>query len=246
MLRTICVAIFLGLYLLILGPPFILHCLVTRKADLLYRVGVAGASLAMRLAGVRVKAEGRANIPPGVCLFVANHSSNLDPPAVVSAIPRRVALLGKKEVWKIPIFARALTLANFVPVDRADREAARASSEEAVRHLRAGVSFLIFPEGTRSPDGRIRPFKRGTFVIAIRAGVPVVPVSVIGAHRLMSKGSLAVQPGEVRVRFHPPLDASRYTLDHRDQLARQAHDMIASGLPDSQRALQTTHQSESK
>ncbi len=230
MLRTIAVGLFLVAYILVAGPVFILHCVVTGDAGLLYRVGVAGARLALWFAGVRIRGEGLEHIPAGVCMLVANHTSNLDPPAVVAAIPRRVSLLGKKEVWRIPIFSRALTLAKFVPVDRKDRWAARASSNLAIRYLGEGVSFLIFPEGTRSPDGRIRPFKRGTFAIAIRAGVPVVPISVIGAHKLMPKGHFGLCPGEVTIRFHPAIDSRSYALEHRDTLARRAHDVVASGL----------------
>ncbi|MBI3404486.1 MAG: 1-acyl-sn-glycerol-3-phosphate acyltransferase [Acidobacteria bacterium] len=239
MIRTALVGIFLGLYILLLGPPFILHCLITRDANLLFRIGVAGARFALRLIGVRIRAEGTENIPPCVCLFVGNHTSNLDPPAVVSAIPRRVSMLGKKEVWKVPIFGRALDLARFVPVDRSNRDAARISGEKAAQYLREGVSFLIFPEGTRSPDGRLRPFKRGTFAIAIRAGVSVVPVSVAGAQRLMAKGSFAIRPGEVVVHFHPAINAKEYSIEHRDALARRSHDVVASGLPEDQRPLKS-------
>ncbi len=135
MIRTLLIGVFLALYTLLLGPPFILHCVLTGSVDRLYRVGVAGARLALRLAGIRVRAEGLENIPPGVCIFVANHTSNVDPPAVVGAIPRRVALLAKKEVFRIPILARALRLGNFVPVDRSNRQAARRSLEAAAEHL---------------------------------------------------------------------------------------------------------------
>lgn len=231
MLRTILVGIFLVLYILLLGPPFILHCLLTGSAERLYFIGVSCAKLALRLAGVRVRAEGLAHIPPGVCIFVANHTSNADPPAVVGAIPHRVALLGKKEVFRIPILARALLLAGFVPVDRAHRESAFASVEKALVHLRAGISFLIFPEGTRSPDGRLRPFKKGTFVMAIRAGVPVVPVSVVGARHIMRKGEFAIRPGEILVRFHPPVDAAAFTPDTKEELIARVFAAVAAGLP---------------
>lgn len=237
MLRSIAVLVFLTVYILLLGPPFILHCLVTGRADRLYFIGVSAARIALRIGGIRVRAEGLENIPPGVCIFVANHTSNADPPAVVGAIPRRVALLGKKEVFRVPILARALLLAAFVPVDRSNREGAMASVEKALEHLRAGVSFLIFPEGTRSPDGRLRPFKKGTFVIAIRARVSVVPVSVVGSHHVMHKGELRLRPGEVLVRFHPAIDASQYTLDRKEEFLAAVHLAVASGLPDEQKPL---------
>ncbi len=235
MLRALLMAVFLGLYILIVGPPFILHCVLTGSPDLLYRVGVAGARFALRLGGIRIRAEGTENIPAGVCVFAANHTSNLDPPAVVAAIPRRVALLGKKEVFSVPILRRALLLAHFVPVDRRNRTAAVASLKQATAHLQSGISYLVFPEGTRSPDGRLRRFKKGTFIMAIHAGVPVIPVSVIGAHLLMGKGSWAVRPGELRVCFHRAMDASAYRVEERESLIARVHAAVAAGLPPNQR-----------
>jgi 1-acyl-sn-glycerol-3-phosphate acyltransferase len=231
MIRTIAAGIFLVLYLLTAGTAFILHCLLTRSPERLYRIGVAGARAALRIAGVRIAASGQENIPAGVCIFVANHTSNVDPPAVVAAIPRRVALLSKKEVFHIPIFATAMRLASFIAVDRASRESAIASVEEALRSLRAGVSYLVFPEGTRSADGRLRPFKKGSFVMALRAGVPVVPVSVVGAHRVLPKGAFAIRPGTVRAHFHPPVDTAAYSPESRDALMARVQAAVASALP---------------
>ena len=237
MLRALFVVVFLTVYILLLGPPFILHCLLTGSVDWLYFISVGGAKLALRMAGVRVRREGLENIPPGVCIFVANHTSNADPPAVVGAIPRRVALLAKKEVFRVPILSRALLLGGFVPVDRSNRAAAMASVEKALAHLRQGLSYLIFPEGTRSPDGRLRPFKKGSFVMAIRAGVPVVPVSVVGAHRIMGKGESTLRPGEIVVKFHPPIETRGVTLEGKDELIARVHAAVASGLPEDQRPL---------
>jgi 1-acyl-sn-glycerol-3-phosphate acyltransferase len=235
MLRALIVVLFLALYILVVGPPFILHCLITGNVEWLYFIGVGGAKLALWLGGVRVRAEGVENIPLEVCVFVANHTSNADPPAVVGAIPRRVALLGKKEVFRVPILARALRLASFVSVDRSNREAAIASVERALVEMTKGVSFLVFPEGTRSPDARLRPFKKGTFVMAIRAGVPVVPISVVGAQRIMRKGEFALRPGEIQIKFHPAVNARQYSLEQKEELMARVHAAVAAGLPDEQK-----------
>jgi 1-acyl-sn-glycerol-3-phosphate acyltransferase len=240
MLRTSIVVVFLVFYILLLGPPFILQALLTGSVDWLYFIGVGGAKLALRIGGVRVRREGLENIPAATCIFVANHASNADPPAVVGAIPRRVALLAKKEVFRIPILSRALLLGRFVPVDRANREAAMASVEKAIQVLKQGVSLLIFPEGTRSPDGRLRPFKKGPFLMAIRAGVPIVPVSVVGAHRIMSKGESRLRPGEILVRFHPAIDAREYSLEKKEELMARAHAAVAAGVPDDQQPAPAT------
>ncbi|MCL6481782.1 MAG: 1-acyl-sn-glycerol-3-phosphate acyltransferase [Firmicutes bacterium] len=234
MLRTFLVGIFLLLYLLCVAPWFLIYAAITAHIEPLYRVGVFGARLALRLAGVQIHVEGREHVPAQPCVFLANHASNADPPAVVAAIPKRVALMAKKELFRIPIFGRALLTGGFVPVDRSDPEAARRSVEHAIARVREGLSFLVFPEGTRSRDGRLQPFKKGAFVIAIAAGVPVVPISVAGSQCVMPKGAVAIRPGTIRVRFHPAIPTTGMTLDDRNQLSREVHRVIASGLPKEQ------------
>ena len=235
MIRTVTVAVFLGLYTLVLGPPLILYTLATRSADLLYWVGVKGLVFITRVAGMRVYVVGRENIPPGVCLFAANHTSNADAPAIIGAIPRRLAVFARKSLFDIPIVGLAFRLAKFVPVDRGNRDAALASVKQAVEYIKTGSSFLVYPEGTRSPDGRLHRFKKGSFVMAIEAGVPIVPVACSGAHRIMKKKSLVIRPGKVTVRFGKPVDVSGYTVDQRNALAQQVHDAVATQLPDDQK-----------
>jgi len=235
MIRTAIVAIFLSLYTLVLGPPLILYTLVTRSADLMYWVGVKGLVFITRVAGMRVNVEGRENIPEGVCLFVANHTSNADAPAIVGAIPRRLAIFGRKSLFDIPIVGLAFRLAKFVPVDRGNRDAALASVKQAVEYIKTGSSFLVYPEGTRSPDGRMQRFKKGSFVMAIEAGVPIVPVACSGAHRIMKKNSLIIHPGKVTVRFGKPVEVTGYTIEQRDALAKKVHDAVAAQLPDDQK-----------
>jgi len=235
MIRAVIVAIFLTLYTLVLGLPLILYSFLTGSVDLLYRVSRAGVLFILRAVGVRVRVEGLENIPPGVCLFVANHSSNADPPAVVGAIPRRISILAKDSLFRIPVVSWAFRLARFVPVNRANPEAAVASVDRAIEYLKQGVSFLVYPEGTRSTDGRLLPFKKGSFVMAIKASVPLVPISVVGAHRILRKNEFAIHHGEIIVRFGPAIDASAYKLEQRDALAARVHAAVAAGLPPDQR-----------
>ena len=108
----------------------------------------------------------------------------------------------------------------------------------AVRYLNEGISFAMYPEGTRSPDGRLRAFKRGAFVIAMQAGVPIVPVSIVGAQLLMHKGEWAVRPGEVLIRFGVPVDVSDYPASRRAELLSRVHDLVAAGLPDEQKPIE--------
>ena len=235
MLRTIFIAVFLSLYILIVGPPLLLYTVITRHVDPLYWAGVRGVMFFVRAVGVKVRIEGLQNIPAGVCLFVANHTSSVDAPAVVGAIPRRIAVLVKGSLFKWPIVGQAFKLARFIPVNRKDRESAMASVEKAAEAMREGQSFLIYPEGTRSPDGRLQEFKKGAFVLAIKAGVPVVPVLCSAAQRVMAKKSLEIHPGEILVEFLEPIDASKYKLEEREALLERVHAAMTAGLPPEQR-----------
>jgi 1-acyl-sn-glycerol-3-phosphate acyltransferase len=237
MLRTLFIAVFLSLYILILGPPLLLYTLVSRHIDPLYWAGLKGVMFFVRAVGVRVRVEGKAKIPEGVSLFVANHTSSADAPAVVGAIPRRIAVLLKESLFKWPIVGQAFKLAHFIPVNRKDRESAISSVEKAAEAMRAGQSFLIYPEGTRSPDGRLQEFKKGAVVLAIKAGVPVVPVLCSGAQRVMAKHSMVIRPGEILVEFLDPIDASKYSWEERDILNQRVYDAMAAGLPLDQRPL---------
>jgi 1-acyl-sn-glycerol-3-phosphate acyltransferase len=230
MLRTLFIVIFLSLYILVLGPPLLLYTLVTKHVDLLYWAGVKGVMFFVRAVGVKVRVEGRGKIPAGVCLFVANHTSSADAPAVVGAIPRRVAVLLKESLFKWPIVGQAFTLAHFIPVNRRDRDSAIASVEKAAEAMRGGQSFLIYPEGTRSPDGRLQEFKKGAAALAIRAGVPIVPVLCSGAQKV-------IRAGEIHVEFLQPIDAAKFKWEERDALRQHVHDVMAAGLPPDQRPI---------
>jgi 1-acyl-sn-glycerol-3-phosphate acyltransferase len=203
----------------------------------MYEVAMKTVRASLRLARIKVRVEGLQNIPQGVCIFAANHTSNVDPPAFIPAIPRRVSVLLKTELFRIPILSTAMRLAKFVPVDRADKEAAVASVEVALRVLKEGLSLAAYPEGTRSPDGRLKPFKKGTFAIAIEAGVPIVPVSISGAQHLMPKGEWTIRPGEIVVRFGLPVDASQYTMERRTELLARVEELVVAGLQEDQRPL---------
>src|SRR5580658_9625021 len=152
MIRTVLVLTFVALALVFVQPLLILWTLLTGDPNFMYRTFMRALRVVLRLAGIQVRVEGLENIPSGVCVFASNHASNLDPVALVPNIPRRVALLAKKEVFRIPILSKALRQARLIPVDRADKEAAAESVDIAVDYLKEGLSFCVFPEGTRSRD----------------------------------------------------------------------------------------------
>ena len=235
MIRAIFVYVYIGLALVFVLPWLILWTLATGNPDALYGAAMNAIRLVLRLVRIRVRVGGLENIPQGVCIFAANHISATDPLTFIPAIPRRVAILVKKELFRIPILSKAMRLAQFVVVDRADREAAAASVQVAVERLKQGLSFAVYPEGTRSPDGRLRPFKRGAFVMAIAAGVPIVPVSIAGAQKIMQKGSWKIRGGDVVIRFGPSVDASQYDQDQRNELLARVEALVAEGLPEEQK-----------
>ena len=239
MLRTLFVAVFLTLYALIVGPPLILYAWITKDPDPVYWAGVKGVMFFVRSVGVRVRVLGLERIPAGVCLFVANHTSSADAPAVVGAIPRRIAIILKESLFKFPIVGQAFSSAHFVPVNRSAHDSAIASVEKATEILRDGQSFLIYPEGTRSPDGRLQRFKKGAVVMAINSQVPIVPMACSGAHRIMEKRSLVIHPGEIVVEFLEPIETKGYTLEQRDFLNEKIRAAMAAGLPEDQKPLDT-------
>ena len=237
MFRLLFVAFFLSLYTLLVGPPLLIYTALTRNPNPLYWAGVKGVVFFVKAIGVKTRIEGVERIPAGVCLFAANHTSSADAPAVVGAIPLRVAILLKESLFRWPIVGQAFRSAHFIPVNRGARDSAIASIDEATEAMKGGQSFLIYPEGTRSPDGRLQEFKKGAVMMAIKAGVPIVPIVCSGAHRVMGKRSLIIRPGEIVVEFLPPIDASKYTLEERDELNQALRDAMAAALPPDQRPI---------
>lgn len=237
MIRTLFVYIFLGLGVVLVLPWFLLWTIITGNPDPMYSVAMHACAFSLRMVGVRTHVEGLGNIPPGVCIFASNHASNIDPMIFFPIIPRRISVLIKKELLQVPILSAGMKAAHFVAVDRGDRDAAAASVDEAVRYLHEGLSFAVFPEGTRSRDGRMRQFKKGAVLMAIQAGVPLVPVSIAGAQNLMRKGSRKINAGDVTVRFGRPIDGSQFSIERRNELLAQLEAAVAAGLPPEQQPL---------
>ena len=237
MLRAAFMCVFLTLYILVLGPPLLIYTVLTKNPNPLYWTALKGVLFFVRAVGVHIKVKGVERIPKGTVIFAANHTSAADAPAVVGAIPRRIAILLKRSLFGYPIVGQAFHLAQFIPVDRFNRDSAITSLEQATEAIRNGQSFLIYPEGTRSPDGRLQEFKKGTAVMAIKAGVPLVPIACSNAHRIMRKREMKIYPGEILVEFLPPIDSSEYTFEQREVLNQRLHDELAAGLPPDQRPI---------
>jgi 1-acyl-sn-glycerol-3-phosphate acyltransferase len=235
MIRTALTVAVTFAYTLAVGGPFLLYSMVSGSTDALYRVGSLGARLSLWLAGVRVEVSGREKIRAGrAVVFMANHQGNADPPAIFINLPP-VLVMAKQEFFRVPVLGRAMKLRGFVPVDRQHRERAIQAVEEAVSSLKHGNSFLVFPEGTRSPDGRLQRFKKGAFLMAVKSGAPIVPISVSGSRAIMPKGSRTLRPGVIRLFFHDPVEVGKFGIEKLPELQALVRRTIASALgPDEQ------------
>jgi 1-acyl-sn-glycerol-3-phosphate acyltransferase len=228
--------VLLGVPVGLIGIPF---TLITGNVMPMYRAGMWIAAFGMRIGGVRIIVTGRENIPAGQpCIFMANHVSNLDPPVILPLLPGRTSVLLKQSLMSIPILGYAMRLGGFVPIDTTRHEdmpheearrIAMRNVERAADALRSGTSITIFPEGSRSPDGHIKAFKKGGFYLAADTGAPIVPVSISGTFEMMPNNTLRLRRGTARVTFHPaivpPANANRDALMHEVRAA------ILSGLP---------------
>jgi 1-acyl-sn-glycerol-3-phosphate acyltransferase len=236
MIRTLLLAFFFSFAIILALPWLVLWTILTGNPDFMYVTAMKAVRFGNRLAGIRVRAAGLENIPARPCVFIANHASNVDPLVFIPAIPRRVGILVKRELFRIPIFSTAMMQAQFTPVDRGDPESSGKSVSAAAQILKDGLSYAIFAEGTRSPDGRLRRFKKGGFSMAIEAAALIVPVSIGGTQRLLQKGSWIIKPGEANVTFGPAVDASDYTVENRAELIQRIESLVAAALPPDQQS----------
>ena len=230
MIRAIALLAFWGISILIVGPAVVVWAALTGNVMPMYRAATRLGISGVRLVGVKIVLRGQENLRPGQnYIFMANHVSNLDPPVLIPSIPGRCSVLVKKELFRTPILGTGMKQADLVPVDRADREAAIESVREAIRVLEKGLHMVIYPEGTRSRDGRLLPFKKGPFHLAIDSGVPVIPVTILGTYESWPKTRFALRPGTATVIFHPAIDSRDYR--ERDALMEDVRASIASALP---------------
>ncbi len=232
MIRTLATgAVTLGV-LLTVAPVAIVACWLTRSVRPIYAGAFAAVRLVLRVAGIKAEVEGLEHLDAQqTYLFVANHRSNVDPLLLLVVIGRNIRALGKASLFRLPVFGWVLRTARFVPVHRQDREQAIRAVDLAAEGLASGHDFLVFGEGTRSRDGKLLPFKKGPFVMAIKANVPVVPVALRGTEVLQAKGSFWIRPGTAHVRFLPPVSTDGLTFADRAVLRDTVRQRIADALP---------------
>jgi 1-acyl-sn-glycerol-3-phosphate acyltransferase len=229
--RSVATYVAVSLYVLVTGLVGMLLATLFGWVDLLYILGHAGVRLGLALCGLKYRVAGRERLPRDrAAVYCCNHQSNVDPPLLYTALHPRLHILYKHEIDQIPVLARAFRMGGFIPIDRSRKESAMRSIDAGARSLEAGNSFLIFPEGTRSKTDQMLPFKKGGFIMAIKAGAPVVPVAIQGGRAAMRRGSPIIYPATVSIRVGHPIETANLTLEDRDDLIARVRDAIAELL----------------
>jgi 1-acyl-sn-glycerol-3-phosphate acyltransferase len=230
-IRTIAMLTFWGLaapVAALIGFPW---TFISGDISLLYSMFMWGAWNGVRLTGVRVETVGLERLDAaGTYIFMSNHVSNLDPPILIPLIPRRTSVMVKKELFSYPILGRAMRMGSLVPVDRGNRDAGIEAVKAAKEVIGQGLNMTIYVEGKRSFDGKLLPFKKGPFYLAMECAVPVVPVTIAGTHYAMPKKRFAIRPGTVKVIFHDPIEPKDF--GSRECLMEKVRAAIDSGLPE--------------
>lgn len=222
----------LGLYTVVIGVPVIAASPFDREARVVRALGRIWVRWILRTFGIRVQAVGLENVPERApVILMSNHQSLVDIAAIIDSLPPSVSwrFVAKKELVRVPIFGWCLVTTGQIIIDRGNRERAVASLHRAAERIRGGASVIVFPEGTRSPTGSLRPFKSGPFHLALEAQVPIVPVTVSGSQRITPKGSLVVHPGTVKIVFGRPIPTRGIRVEERGRLKARVREAIAQG-----------------
>jgi 1-acyl-sn-glycerol-3-phosphate acyltransferase len=210
-----------------LGIPAILAGLVDHRGELSWRIARSWGRVVLQAWGVRVVVRGDA--PQGPVIYAVNHGSVLDIPVLFAHLPGSFRIVHKRSLYLIPLIGLYLYCGGHIAIDRSKAFRARKSLERAAQRIAGGTSVAVFPEGTRSADGSVRPFKKGSFVLAIEAGVPVIPVSLVGVKRVAPQGLLGLRPGELAMTLHPPVPTAGRCVEEAGALAEQVRAIVARG-----------------
>jgi 1-acyl-sn-glycerol-3-phosphate acyltransferase len=236
MIRATLVYLFVGLYVLLLAPVVLFWGMISGNGALIYILARFCVRVAGWMCGVTATIQGSEKISPGITyVFLSNHQGNFDAPVLVHAIPRDWSALIKKEMMRLPLFSLVLKQLQFIPIERSNPKNAHMGIERGAVLLSKGKSFLAFPEGTRSRDGRLGEFKKGVFLMAIKAQAPIIPITILNSSTIQPPGRYAIRPGCIEVIFHDPIETRGMTVEDRDRLVQLTRATIASSLDDSNR-----------
>ena len=232
-LHTVAIVLWILISTVLIGSMVILCSCFSRNGNLLHLMARFWANGILWMSRVRVTVIGSENLQPGRSyIYMANHQSNADIPVLLGRLPVQFRWLAKAELFKIPIFGRAMRKVGYISIDRSNRKSAFGSLEQAARTIRNGTSVMIFPEGTRSRDGSLLPFKKGGFVLAVDAGVPIVPVIIKGTGDIIPKGKIMVRSAPVTMEILEPVETADYTRKTKDALLEKIRAILSDHLKD--------------
>ena len=227
MIRTALILLWVVLTTIFFGSIAIIVSFFTRTGNPVHTIARIWAQSIMIFSRVPVRVTGLSNIEPDKSyVYMANHQSNFDIPVLLGYLPVQFRWLAKAELFRIPVFGRAMLGAGYVKIDRFNQKSAFESISTAARRLRDGASVMIFPEGTRSRDGSIQKFKKGGFVMAIQSGVPIIPVILRGTWPIMAKSSLRINRGDVEMEIAEPIDTTGYSMETKEELMDRIREVI--------------------
>jgi 1-acyl-sn-glycerol-3-phosphate acyltransferase len=219
------------------GPVLILICFITKNENAIYKPVRLFVRAGLAMVGVKIAVQGLEHLDSQQAyIFTPNHQSFIEVPLFVTYLGRNPGYLAKKEVFKYPVFGPGIRMMGVIPVDRSNSPAAVESAKLATANIRRGKSYMVYPEGTRSKDGHLLPFKKGAFMMAIEAGVPIVPVTVSGSTKIMPKGEFKVFPSTVYITVHEPISSAGYTRENVAELMARTREKIYSALSAEERA----------
>ena len=216
---TIIILLWTILATIIIGTIVIITSLFSKTGNVPHLLARSWANSILWVSGVKVKVHGAEKLDLNRSfIYMANHQSNADIPVALGRLPVQFRWLAKEELFKIPLFGRAMRGVGYISIDRSNRKKAFESLKRAAETIRNGTSVLIFPEGTRSPDGRILPFKKGGFILAVDAGVPIVPIIIHGTRKIVPKGHLLIHPAPIVIQILDPVETADCTRKNKDAL----------------------------
>ncbi len=220
--------LFLAVGSLLLGTLAILGSWVPPRGTWVFVMARLWSVLALRASLLRVEVHREVEIDPARSyVFLANHQSLFDIPLLLATVPGPVRMMAKRSLFRIPIFGWALSAGGFIPIDRGDRSTARDSFASAIAHIRGGTSILLFPEGTRSLEDTLLTFQRGGFLLALKSGLPIVPVGIRGTRAVQRKGAWTIVPGPVSISYGTPIDTASYGVRRKKELIEEVRRRVA-------------------
>ena len=231
MIKTFFVICWIIIATIFFGTLAIITGFFSKTGNLPHKVATVWARTILFVSRVKIRTTGVENLDTEKSyIFMANHQSNFDILAVFAGVPFQFRWLAKAELFKIPIFAQGMRGCGYISIDRKNRESAFKSLREAAEKIKNGASVMIFPEGTRSKDGKLLPFKKGGFVLSQGAGVPIVPIAITGSLEIMSKTSWRISSGEISISILEPIDTQLYKDKKKEVLMDLVHDHLAEAL----------------